>query len=139
MQDFRKIDVWQVAHKLTLAVYQATKSFPDSERFGITSQLRRACVLIPTNIAEGCVRRTGAYFARFLFNAIGSASEVEYLLLLSRDLDYLEAGVHTALSSEIQRVKRMLAAFIRTLSAASAPSSSGREPTAESRQPSTIP
>lgn len=115
MQDFRNIEVWQVAHKFALNLYRVTSHFPDNERYGITSQLRRACVSISANIAEGCVRSTDADFARFLYNSMGSASEVEYLLLLSHELGYLADEVFKSLSGDVRKIKRMLAAFIRTL------------------------
>jgi len=86
IQNFRNIQVWQKAHELTLQVYKATKTFPKEEIYGLTSQMRRAALSIPCNIAEGCARSTDADFARFLDIAIGSASEVECQLLLARDL-----------------------------------------------------
>ena len=89
MQSFRDLKVWEKAHKLTLDVYRVTKAFPADERFGLTSQLRRACASIPANIAEGCGRSGGKELRRFLDIAMGSASEVEYHLLLARDLNYL--------------------------------------------------
>lgn len=119
MQDFRNIDAWHVSHQLTLDVYEVTQSFPKHELYGMTSQIRRACMSIPTNIAEGCVRRTDTDFARFLYNALGSASEVEYLLLLSHDQHYLSTEQHHSLTEQVQRVKRMLAAFIRRLRSSS--------------------
>ena len=89
MQDFKKMAVWQKSHALTLALYQATISFPRDEMYGLTSQLRRAGSSIPANIAEGCGRNGNAELARFLYIAMGSASELEYHLLLARDLGYL--------------------------------------------------
>lgn len=115
MQDFRNIEAWHVAHQLTLAVYDITHSFPKHELYGLTSQLRRACASIPTNIAEGCVRRTDSDFARFLYISLSSASEVEYLLLLSHEQSYIGREQHQSLTEEAQRVKRMLASFIRRL------------------------
>ena len=88
MQDFRDLKVWQKAHNVVLAVYRASAEFPAAERFGLTSQLRRAAVSIPANIAEGCVRSSDADFARFLHISLGSASEVDYYLLLARDLKF---------------------------------------------------
>jgi four helix bundle protein len=127
MQDFRNIEVWQVSHDLTLDVYEVTASFPPHELYGLTSQLRRACSSIPTNIAEGCARGSDADFARFLYHAVGSASEVEYLVLLCRDLGYISPDEFDRLISETQRSKRMLASFIRRLNGSS------RQPTANSR------
>ena len=111
MQDFRKIKVWEKAHLLTIAIYQATKPFPTDERYGLTSQLRRAGMSIPTNIAEGSGRRSDKEFANFLNRAMGSASEVEYLLFLSKDVGHLKPAVHTALQADVEEVKRMLTAF----------------------------
>ena len=90
MQDYRKLAVWKRAHELTLAIYACTGGFPRDEAFGLTSQLRRSAASIPANIVEGCGRDTNAEFARFLYIALGSANELEYHLLLARDLDYLE-------------------------------------------------
>ena len=77
-RDFRKIAAWRRAHELTLAVYRATGSFPADERYGLVSQMRRACASISTNVAEGCGRSTNNELARFIDIATGSASEVEY-------------------------------------------------------------
>ena len=115
MKDFRKLEVWQKAHQLTLSAYRATKRFPADERFSLTSQIRRSASSIPANIAEGCGRRGDAEFHRFLQMAMGSASELEYHLLLSHDLEYLNAEDHGELSGETIRVKRMLASLIRTV------------------------
>lgn len=115
MQDFRRLEVWQCAHELTLGVYRITKSFPSDERFGITSQLRRACSSVEANLAEGCGRGTDADFSRFVQMAMGSASEVECHLLLARDLNYLDEIAHRSLEEQIQRVKRMLTALLKSL------------------------
>lgn len=117
MQNFRDLKVWQKAHRVTLDVYAATKSFPADERFGLTSQMRRAAASIPANIAEGCVRSTDLDFARFLHTAIGSASELQYFLILANDLGYADAAVHDRLSATIEEVKRMLGALIGRLKA----------------------
>ena len=85
MKDFRKQKVWGKAHDLALKVYRVTEAFPKTELFGLTSQIRRAGVSIPANIAEGCGRDTDADFARFLQIAMGSASELEYHLLLAHE------------------------------------------------------
>ena len=86
--------------------------FPSHERFGLTSQLRRAAASVPTNIAEGCGRRGDAELARFMQISMGSASEVEYLLLLAYDLDYLNENAYSKLNSQVIEVKRMLASFL---------------------------
>ena len=115
MKDFRQLHVWQRAHALALAVYLGTDSFPADERFGITSQIRRAVVTIPTNIAEGCGRDGDAELARILNIAAGSASEVEYLLLLANNLNYLTNDEYVSLQQQTVEVKRMLSGFIKRL------------------------
>ena len=117
MQDFRRLQVWSKGHELALAVYRATQSFPREERYGLTSQLRRAAASVGANIAEGCGRGSDADFARCLRIAMGSASEVEYQLLLAYDLDMLEASQHQRLTKQCTEVKRMLSALIRKLTA----------------------
>ncbi len=112
MKDFHRLQVWCKAHTLTLDVYRATSDFPREELFGITSQLRRATASIPANIAEGCGRTGNAEFLRFLHIAQGSTSEVQYHLLLCRDLGYLSRPGYDQLASEAGEVKRMLAGLI---------------------------
>ena len=112
MKNFRNLDVWNKAHQLTLGVYRATQSFPVDEKFGLTSQIRRCAASIAANIAEGCGRTGNAEFHRFLQMAMGSASELEYHLLLAHDLGYLNAQKHGALDEEMIRVKRMLGSLI---------------------------
>jgi four helix bundle protein len=117
VKDFKSLTAWSRAHELTLKVYGVTKGFPRDEAFGLTSQLRRACASIPANIAEGCGRSGDAELARFLTIAAGSASEVEYHLLLAHDLNYLSHTDYGQLNGEINELKRMLSAFIRKLKA----------------------
>ena len=119
MQDFRNLKVWEKAHILTLDVYRVSKIFPREEMYGLTSQLRRASVSIAANIAEGSCRKGAADFARFLQMAAGSASEVEYHLLLARDLELLKAVDCKRLSDEVVDVKRMLASLLQKLRAES--------------------
>jgi four helix bundle protein len=115
MQDFRRLEVWQCAHELTLGLYRITKSFPVDERFGLTSQLRRASSSIEANLAEGCGRGTDADFSRFVQIAMGSASEVECDLLLARDLGYMDETIRQSLEQQTQRIKRMLTALLKSL------------------------
>jgi four helix bundle protein len=117
MRDFKTLEVWQKAHAVTLAVYKASATFPKDERYGLTSRVRRSAASIPANIAEGCGRRGGAELARFLTIAMGSASELEYHLLLAHDLTFLDNGLYRELDDELARVKRMLNAFIQKLTA----------------------
>ena len=117
MKDFKSLKAWGKAHELTLRVYSATKTFPKDELFGLTSQLRRACASIPANIAEGCGRSGDAELARFLSIAAGSASEVEYHLLLAHELDYLSHTEYEQLDADVNELKRMLTSFIQKLRA----------------------
>jgi four helix bundle protein len=117
MQNFRDLKVWQKAHAMALSIYAATAKFPSEERFGLTSQMRRAAASIPANIAEGCVRSTDRDFARFLHTAMGSASEVEYFVLLALDLAFLDRSVHNTLTADLEEIKRMLTALIARLKA----------------------
>ncbi len=117
MKDFRELMVWEKAHRLTFTVYRVTTAFPKDELYGLTSQLRRGASSIPANIAEGCGRWGDAELARFLQIAMGSASEVEYHILLSRDLDYINAKDHASLHADVCEVKRMLSAFLKKLRA----------------------
>jgi four helix bundle protein len=117
MRDFKELKVWQKSHQLTLAVYKTTATFPREEIYGLTSQIRRSCSSIAANIAEGCGRNGEAEFARFLHIAMGSASELEYHLLLARDLKLLNAVDYEGSAHEVVEVKRMLTAFIKKLKA----------------------
>lgn len=115
VQDFRKVKAWEKAHELTLEVYRATVGFPDNERYGIVSQMRRACTSIPTNIAEGCGRNSKKDLARFIDVATGSANEVDYQLQLALDLGYLSENLHSDLARKVKEVRRMLTAFNKTV------------------------
>lgn len=119
MGNYHDLRVWQKAHALTLAIYRATSKFPQHELFGIVSQTRRACASIPSNIAEGSTRMSPADFARFLGIALGSASEVEYDLLLARDLGYLTNDDYETLLGPTEEVKRMLRGLIDSTIASS--------------------
>lgn len=117
MRDFKDLKVWEKAHRLTLAAYKATSTFPQHELFGLTSQLRRASVSIPANIAEGCGRSGSPELARFLRIAFGSASELEYHIILSADLCYLNKSNSEHLIKQVTEVKRMLTSLIQKLTA----------------------
>ncbi len=117
MKDFRDLKVWEKAHQLTLSVYRATTCFPSEEKYGLTGQLRRAAASIPSNIAEGCGRSGDRELARFLQIAMGSASELEYQLLLCLDLGLLQTTGYKELEKPTIEVKRMLTSLIRKLKA----------------------
>ncbi|HEX2180771.1 MAG TPA: four helix bundle protein [Rubrobacteraceae bacterium] len=105
MRDFGGLKVWQRSHRLTLAVYEATGTFPPEETYGLTAQLRRCSASVPANIAEGCGRSGDAELARFMLISMGSASELEYL----------DARKHRRHSRQTREVKRMLSTFITRL------------------------
>ena len=108
MQRFTDLKVWQRSHALTLRIYRLTKQLPAEEKYGLVSQLRRAAVSVPTNIAEGSKREGNQDFARFLNIAEGSLVEVEYLIMLCRDLEYLTSESVAPLLAEIRELAAML-------------------------------
>lgn len=115
MQDFKKLDVWRKAHLLTLMIYRVTSRFPGDEKYGLVSQMRRCALSIPCNIAEGAGRSSGADFSRFLDIAMGSAMELDYQLLLSRDLQLIEADSFSELDGFVDEVQKMLTGLKRTI------------------------
>jgi four helix bundle protein len=112
MRDFREFKVWEKAHNLTLDIYRNSAHFPREELYGLTSQLRRSSSSIPANIAEGCGRGSNKELARFLQIGMGSASELEYHILLARDLTYLSDVIYDRLQNRVVEVKRMLTSLI---------------------------
>ena len=126
MGDYRTLKVWERSQRLTLGVYESTRSFPREELFGLTGQLRRAASSIAANVAEGYGRGGDAELGRFLKIARGSASELAYHLVLARDLTHLEASRFEHLITEVQGVGRMLTTFIDRLA---------QKPAATSQQP----
>ncbi len=117
MQNYKDLKVWKKAHLLALDIYKASKLFPKEELYNITSQLRRAAISIPTNIAEGCGKFTNKDFGSFLQIALGSANEVEYLILFSSELGILETGLFEKFTVEIGEIKGMLIALIKKVRA----------------------
>ena len=115
MKDFRELVVWQKAHELTLAIYRVTAGFPRDEMYGLTSQTRRACSSIAANLAEGCGCSGDAEFARYCSIAMCSASELEYHLLLARDLELIGGADYEVLFPRCTELKRMLTALTRKL------------------------
>src|SRR5438445_13384594 len=100
MRDHRKLRAFELADRLVLSIYAATKSFPKDEQFGLTSQLRRAAVSIASNIVEGCARRSEADYLRFLDLAFGSVREVEYQLTIAQRLGYIPTDIASKLASQ---------------------------------------
>lgn len=115
MQNYRNLEVWQIAHGLTLAIYRASREFPSEEKFGLTSQLRRSSSSVEANLTEGTGRGSDTDFARFVQIAIGSACETDCHLLLARDLGYLDDEEHKLLEQQAESVRRMLIALLKSL------------------------
>ncbi|VBB43299.1 conserved hypothetical protein [uncultured Paludibacter sp.] len=115
MRDFKTLKVWEKSHKLTLEVYRTTRKFPKDEIYNLTSQFRRAAYSIGLNISEGCGRNTDLDFSRFLVMAMGSANEVEYCVLLSKDLEYISSEDFVHFQEKIEEIKKMLTSLIDKL------------------------
>ena len=115
MGDSKKLKVWQKSYELVQAVYNATAKFPEDERFGLTSQLRRSAASIPANLAEGCGRRTDRELDRYVRISLGSATELEYHLILARDVGCLTAARYEPLAALTSEVQNMLVALRKPL------------------------
>ena len=111
MRNFRELEIWQRSFELVDEVYTQSENFPKDERFGLTSQMRRASVSIPSNIAEGCSRRTKKDFARFLEIAIGSAFELETQLLIAVKRTMIDKVKGQAMIDELNQIQKMINAF----------------------------
>ena len=112
MRDYKKYDIWKLSHFLTLEIYKITENYPKEEVFGLTSQIRRASSSVGINIVEGCGRGSDEDFKRFLRNASGSAFEVEYILLLSKDLSYISEEKFLELSPKAEELKMKISKLI---------------------------
>jgi len=115
MRNYRNLLVWEKAHRLTLSIYKSTAVFPTEERFGLTSQMRRAAASIPANLAEGCGRRSDKEMARFVQIAMGSGAELSYHTLLARDLNFLDAKTHERLEADLAVIMRMMSSLSQKL------------------------
>ncbi len=113
MQNYKDLKVWEKAHKFTLEVYRVTSVFPKEEIYSLTNQLRRSTYSVPANIAEGCGKNSQPDFANYLNIALGSSNEAEYLLLLSKDLNYLTIKEYNDLTLAINEIKAMLISLIK--------------------------
>jgi len=118
VKDFRSLKVWEKAHTLTLTIYKAAEGFPKQELYALTNQIQRAAVSIPANIAEGCGKDSAAELKRYFLIAMGSSSELEYLLLLARDLGYLPDDVYQNMQKDLIEIGKMLNSFIQRLKSA---------------------
>jgi four helix bundle protein len=115
LKSFKDLKVWQKAYQLCLEIYKVTGNFPADEKFGLTSQMRRAAISIPSNIAEGYGRKTIPDYVRCLYIAYGSTCELETQTLLSGDLEYLDKNIKVSLLEKINEVERMLMALTKSL------------------------
>jgi len=119
MRDFQHLEIWQRSHQLTLSIYSLTQAFPKEEVFGLTSQMRRSASSIPTNIAEGCGRESATELKRFLTIAAGSSSELQYQVILCKDLNYITETIFKELSDEITQIRKMIYSYSSKLTAES--------------------
>lgn len=115
LRNFKDLHVWQKSYKLCLKIYELTPQFPDEEKYGLTSQIKKSAVSIPSNIAEGYGRKTTADYVRMLYISYGSICELETQILLAGDLGFIEKGDLNLLSKDINEVERMLKALIKSL------------------------
>ncbi|WP_298395658.1 four helix bundle protein [Flavobacterium sp.] len=115
MRDYKKYIVWQKSHELVLDIYKTTRDFPKDELFALTNQMKRSSSSIPTNIAEGCGRNSDKDFCRFLYIAFGSANELEYQIILSIDLQFIQIENGQKLLFQIEEFKKMLNGLITKL------------------------
>jgi four helix bundle protein len=115
MHDYKKLKIWKSSTEFAVLVYKATSTFPKEEVFGLTSQLRRAAVSIPSNIAEGSKRSTKKDFKSFLAIAHGSGAELETQLYISKEIGYLTEDVYAHLIAKLDEIMKMIAVFAKTL------------------------
>ena len=115
MHRFKELDIWKLSRQFCSEVYAITSKFPDSEKFGITNQLRRVSVSVPSNIAEGASRRSNKDFGRFLEIAIGSMYELETQLMISKDLGFITKKESEVLLSDLESIIKMTSKFKSTL------------------------
>lgn len=121
LKNFKELKVWEKSYQLSLSIYKITSKYPDDEKFGLTSQIRRAAVSIPSNIAEGYGRRTRADYIKFLHIAYGSCCELETQMLISIDLNYMNNEKGIEIMDNIKEVERMLKSLITSLEKPSNP------------------
>jgi four helix bundle protein len=108
MRDFKRYNVWEISHQFVLKVYKITKEFPKSENYQLVSQMQRAAYSIPSNLSEGCGRASNTACNRFVTICLASALELEYFILLAKDLKYIDINTQKALTTEINEIKRKL-------------------------------
>jgi four helix bundle protein len=137
--DFKKLTVWQAAHSLAIDVYRATAALPAEERYGLQSQLRRASSSTPANLAEGCGRGTDTELRRFIRISLGSATELEYHLILTKDLGLLSKATSEALERRSRQVQASLARLYQALGSPQMLGGNDQRPTTKDQRLSTSP
>jgi len=115
MRDYKKYNVWKLGHEITLEIYKLSQSLPKEEKFAISDQIRRVSYSIPSNIVEGCGRESDKEFIRFLIIARGSANELEYFLLLMKDLNYIDIESFKNLTNKVNKIGRSLTSLINKI------------------------
>ncbi|MCO6161258.1 four helix bundle protein [Flavobacterium sp. NRK F7] len=115
MHRYKDLEIWKLSRKFCVSIYEQTSNFPESEKFGLVSQLRRASVSVPSNISEGCSRNSNKDFSRFLEIAIGSCYEIETQLLIATDLDLINKETSITLLNELNKIIQMTSKFKSTL------------------------
>lgn len=115
MKDFKELEVWQRGHEMAIEIFGLTQGFPSEEKFGLISQMRRSSQSIPTNIAEGCGRNSKKELIRFCSIAMGSASELEYQLILSKDINLINKENYDETNEKLLVLKRKLNAYMKYL------------------------
>jgi len=128
MRNWSDLVVWQESHDLVLLIYKMLRSFPKEEAYGLVSQIKRACVSIPTNIVEGHAKNSSKEFIRFLYISRGSLEEVKYLLLVSRDLEFLSKDEYSILEEKLNRIGYLLNNFINAIKKHSTTSNTSTTP-----------
>lgn len=115
MRKFKNLEIWNLGKSVALATYKITRQMPPEELYGLTSQMRRAAISIPSNIAEGCSRSSNKDFARFLEISIGSAFELETQVILSLELAYIENEEAIQLMDQLGQLQLKINAFIKSV------------------------
>ena len=115
MKSYRELQVWQESYKLTLEIYKLSEKFPKEEMYGLTSQMRRSALSVPANISEGFNRRTKKEYLQFLYISRGSLQEVDFLVLLSKDLGYIKKTDFLSLKERIDLIGRLLSGLINSI------------------------
>ncbi len=116
MHNFQKLEVWKVSMELTTEIYNYTKNFPDNEIYGITSQMRRCSISIPSNIAEGSGRKTNKEFVHFLSIANGSSYELQTQIIVSNNIGYINEEIKDSLTTKLFSVQKMIYTLIQKFS-----------------------